>query len=269
VEGQERPVTESDAPNSGTADVPPGTHPLEEAARRGIGPLSSLGQEVWHGEARPCVSCGHLVLRDQRECDSCGQDLCIEMIEKMRVHAGPWDVFEHLHPFPGVSLERVIRQIRRGIVTEASIVRGPATDFQWRFAVETPGLCRYFGRCWNCHGEASPSDTYCSHCLEYLSIEKPKATSANTPDTADTDSQSAVAEEVTTELRELSAVIGEGQLQRRESIHDEPPRIAGVRATWVALAIIAVVIASLLFVVQMRNSDHVSSSPALSPTVTQ
>jgi len=94
----------------------------------------------------------------------------------MRQHAGPWFVLEHVRPFPGVSLERVVRQIRRGLITETSIVRGPSNDYQWRFAVETPGLCRYFGKCWCCHGAVTLSETYCPHCLHYLTFEKPRST---------------------------------------------------------------------------------------------
>lgn len=161
-------------------DLPEGNHPLEIAARTGFGPLSPLVQEVWHGHATPCVSCGQLVQRGARKCEHCGQNLTPRMVEKMRLHAGPWFVLEHLHPFPGVTLDRIIRQIRRGLLTEASIVRGPATDFQWRFAVEIPGLCRYFGRCWDCHGLVAPSDSYCPGCLRYLTFEKPAAP-AGTP----------------------------------------------------------------------------------------
>lgn len=154
--------------------LPEGGHALEVAARAGFGPLSPLAQEVWHGQGVPCVSCGQLVHRDDPNCEHCGQDLSEEMIQKMRQHAGPWFVLEHVRPFPGVSLERVIRQIRRGLITETSIVRGPSNDYQWRFAVETPGLCRYFEKCWCCHGPVSLSDTYCPHCLHYLSFEKPR-----------------------------------------------------------------------------------------------
>ena len=100
---------------------------LEIAARRGIGPLSPQGTQVWHGFAEPCVSCGQLVKRGASECDQCGQDLSPAMLEKMRIHAGPWYVLEHVRPFPGVSLERIIRQIRRGLITGTSIVRGPGT----------------------------------------------------------------------------------------------------------------------------------------------
>ncbi|MBI1825411.1 MAG: zinc ribbon domain-containing protein [Planctomycetes bacterium] len=168
-------------------DLPPGNHALEVAARRGFGPLSSQGKNIWHGEATPCVSCGQLVERGAATCEDCGQDLSDEMVDKMRQHAGPWFVLEHIRPFPGVSLERIVRQIRRGFVTETSIVRGPATDFQWRFAVETPGLCRYFGKCWRCHHGVSATDTYCPNCLSHLAFEStraadaPRATAAHFP----------------------------------------------------------------------------------------
>ena len=159
-------------------ELPPGDHALEVAARKGFGPLSPVAKRVWHGDASPCVTCGQLVHLDNDRCDHCGQDLREEMIEKMRTHAGPWYVLEHLRPFPGVSLDRIVRQIRRGIITETSIVRGPSTDYQWRFAVETPGLCRYFAKCWHCHHVVSPSDTYCQSCLSHLTFEKPRPVSA-------------------------------------------------------------------------------------------
>ncbi len=154
-------------------EPPQGNHALEIAARAGFGPLSPMSRKVWHGDALPCVSCGQLVHRTHAQCDHCGQDLREEMIEKMRAHSGPWFVLEHLRPFPGVSLDRIIRQIRRGLITETSIVRGPATDYHWRFAVETPGLCRYFSRCWHCHHDVKPSDSFCAACLSNLSFETP------------------------------------------------------------------------------------------------
>ena len=164
--------TEQPMPPEYDDDLPPGDHPLEVAARDGIGPLSPIGRKVWHGNAIPCVTCGQLVLRDQTECHHCQQDLSPEMIAKMRAHAGPWYVLEHVRPFPGVTLERIVKQIRRGLLTETSIVRGPATDYQWRFVVETPGLCRYFGRCWNCHEAVSPADNCCLNCHSSLALNQ-------------------------------------------------------------------------------------------------
>jgi hypothetical protein len=89
-------------PEAGEDDfeLPPGNHALEVAARRGLGPLSPLGRKTWHGEARPCVSCGQLVHRDDQACEECGQDLSDEMVEKMLAHAGPWYVAEHVGRSP-------------------------------------------------------------------------------------------------------------------------------------------------------------------------
>jgi RNA polymerase subunit RPABC4/transcription elongation factor Spt4 len=154
-------------------ELPPGDHANEVAARNGFGPLSPLAAEVWHGQAMPCVSCGQLVRRAARECGECGQDLSDEMLDRMLLHAGPWYVHEHVRPFPGVTRERIIRQILRGVLNETSIVRGPETDHQWRFAVETPGLCRYFHKCWNCHGDVAPEQLFCPACLSDLRFFDP------------------------------------------------------------------------------------------------
>lgn len=301
-------------------DWPPGDHPLEIAARRGLGPLSARGREVWHGEAVPCVSCGQLVRRGDIECDDCGQDLTPEMIEKMRAHAGPWYVLEHVRPFPGVTLERIVRQIRRGLLTETSIVRGPATDYQWRFAVETPGLCRYFGRCWHCHDEVGTEETYCKACLSYLGFGKPKAAPAprspNTPDSspkAETaadehvdhdaerarhvlnapqvpraprvpptviprgDSVRVLPSQLGTtiltammtrpsdaddepepppspELVQLSQVIDRVPHHRREAEVESAPTVFGIRATWIAVLLLVMVIGSLAVVTRWRST---------------
>lgn len=170
------PTTEEPTDAGPDDDLPSGSHALEVAARRGFGPLSAAAKQTWHGNATPCVTCGQLVMRETLQCDHCGQDLRGDMLDKMRAHAGPWFVLEHLRPFPGVSLDRIIRQIRRGLITETSIVRGPATDFHWCFAVETPGLCRFFGKCWHCHHAVTASDVYCPSCLSHLSFEETKPT---------------------------------------------------------------------------------------------
>lgn len=325
----ERPATtdpEVEAEPELAVDLPPGSHPLEVAARRGIGPLSPRGREVWHGHARPCVSCGQLVLHDAAECDECGQDLSQEMLEKMRAHAGPWYVLEHVRPFPGVSLERIVRQIRRGLITETSIVRGPSTDYQWRYAIETPGLCRYFERCWQCHEKVSPADTYCRSCLSYLSFERPQTPAVAPAPTPDVAPPAAVGPEPTVvgqpvaepagvgqpvgepegrgspteilsnivrsadeagpiavaapdppdrtarpepapapadELRELSALVGKAELPSHDTIWDEPPRIGGVRATWVVAAVLIVVIVGLLLLTESRGDSLLPLLPVV------
>ncbi len=148
---------------------------LERAAKRGVGPMGPDGGIAWHGLARPCVSCGELVRRSDFVCENCGQDLSAEMLEKMRSHSGPWYVHEHVRPFPGVSLERLIRQIRRGVLQPTTIVRGPTTFHQWRFAAETPVLAKYLGVCWNCQVGISPEWATCSECGadQNIGFEKP------------------------------------------------------------------------------------------------
>lgn len=257
-------------PEAATDQLPMGDHPLEVAARRGIGPLSTLANEHWHGQAKPCVSCGLLVMRDQRQCDHCGQDLSDVMLEKMRAHAGPWYVLEHLRPFPGVSLERIIRQINRGVLTETSIIRGPFTDFQWRFAVETPGICRHFGKCWKCHKDVSSSDLHCQHCLAYLEgVDKnggalpaseagshvtPALTPAPTP-AAGMAANRPIRESAKASnqnLQALSQALGHAEARRRDQNLDDPPRVGGIRAIWIAMFIIAVFVGVLLFLSSTR-----------------
>ena len=104
-----------------------GISALEVAAQRGFGPLSPKGMVVWHGQSAPCVSCGELVMRTDISCAHCGQDLSLEMITRMQAHAGPWYVHEHVRPFPGVTLERLIRQARRGVLTPTALAFSEAT----------------------------------------------------------------------------------------------------------------------------------------------
>lgn len=260
------------------AALPPGSHPLEVAARSGFGPLSPLEKQVWHGQATPCVSCGQLVRRQDGECSGCGQDLGEDMIGKMRTHAGPWYVLEHVRPFPGVSLERIILQIRRGLITPTSIVRGPATHHQWRFAVETPGLCRYFTVCWHCHETISPADTHCKSCLSSLAFDQPRATAApaasatpQAPVPAAAPKPSAlpiapaspiapappqpapVNAAMATELGRLSAAVHDARATTTDDIWDAPPRIGGIRATWVVAVLLALVIVVLLWITGTRS----------------
>lgn len=262
---------------SASTGVPAGDHPLEVAARAGIGPLSAMGQKVWHGEAVPCVSCGQLVRRNSAHCNSCGQDLGDEMIARMRKHAGPWYVLEHLRPFPGVALDRILLQVRRGLITPTSIVRGPATDYQWRFAVETPGLCLHFGRCWNCFHGVKETESYCPACLSHLGFEKPasqppsvatippptqQAGSVGAPQAAGqaTSPPGQIQTDRSSDLDELATAAQQAhqaQLQNLDhSAHGGP-----VRAGWIAATVVVFVLASLLWFTSVRGNKTPGTSP--------
>jgi len=248
------------SPQNAQASLPPGMQPrlsaLETASRRGIGPLSGLGQQVWHGHARPCVSCGELAPRDAACCPHCGQDLSVEMIDRMRQHAGPWYVHEHVRPFPGVTLERLIRQARRGVLNATTIVRGPTTDHQWRFAGETPGLCKHVGMCWYCQGPVSAQVSRCDSC----GVDLDRA-----PDAAERERMSAhvssnARARAQTELDQLSAV-----LQSQSDVAPMPRRSrpAGkprpMPAWLFGVAVIIVFVIALVAVVQLRKSSDTLS----------
>ncbi len=283
---------ESAAAPAPMEDLPPGNHPAEVAARSGFGPLSAKVSDIWHGYSEPCVSCGQLVPRDAQQCYHCEQDLTDEMLEKMRAHAGPWFVLEHVRPFPGVSFERLLRQIQRGVLTATSIVRGPATDYQWRYAVETPGLCLYFEKCWNCHEQVNPTDRFCKSCLTRLAFEQPTANpttqatpaTQTTPATPGVNPAIALAQHANTsavqtpaqtaaaartpaphrvhELADLSAAVDAAKDFTSEQIWDEPPKLFGISVTWLAGIVIVLIIIALMLITQIRQQPDVSKSAA-------
>ena len=276
------------SPAPATPDLPPGDHPLEVAARQGFGPLSPKAQSVWHGQAMPCVTCGALVHREDMACEHCAQDLSEEMLAKMRQHAGPWYVLEHVRPFPGVSLELIIRQIQRGLITETSILRGPATDYQWRFAVETPGLCRYFLRCWKCHVQVTPTAAYCEDCLSTLNFQDQRAESkpsalarpggaappapSGTSDVAVAPAANRVLpsavprQTIRDSLSELTAALDEADVKRRDDLWDEPPRVGGIRATWIAIILLVLTVLALLWIVAARTPKALNKTAQVQTT---
>lgn len=253
----------ADTPNpTPTDELPPGDHPLEIAARKGIGPLSPNAGGVWHGQTTPCVSCGQLVLRDAPSCDSCGQDLSARMIDKMKAHAGPWYVLEHVRPFPGVSLERIVRQIRRGVLGETSIVRGPVTDFQWRFAGETPGICRYFGKCWSCHEPVPPADATCPACgsVQAILVRRSDTAGASAGSMAP---QATAAGTPVDPILALSAAVDRADGTAELVLRNRPPTVGGIPAGWLITLLLIVVGAAFVWFTQFRSA--VTQPPATAP----
>ena len=217
---------------------------LETAAQRGIGPLSDLGRRVWHGESIPCISCGELVGRSASQCELCGQDLSQPMVDRMRAHAGPWYVMEHVRPFPGVTLERLIRQAKRGVLVRTTIIRGPTTDHQWRFAAETPGLSRFVGCCWRCQSDVKPQDHSCASCSADL-LPTATAGEANLPGGSPGD--------MVPELAELTAALGRSSEAIANHAPDDQRRIGPFRAGWVITALVILLIAAVMYLVKIRQ----------------
>ncbi len=220
-----KPAT-PDLPDQAVHLGPTGLSAVELAAQRGIGPLSSLGNLVWHGEARPCASCGQLVRRSEETCGQCGQDLSPAMLEKMRTHSGPWYVLEHVRPFPGVSSERLVRQIRRGVLTRTTVVRGPTTHHQWRFAAETPVLCRYLGCCWACQAQVGESDTICPACGADLNASA-------APEEIALGAAGGPRQPTSAELVKLSAALKAAPVLQHTHRSEGPPRVGRIPAYWI------------------------------------
>jgi hypothetical protein len=212
-------------------------------------------------------------------CDYCGQNLSEGMIGKMLAHAGPWYVLEHVRPFPGVSLERIVRQISRGLIEPTTIVRGPETGHQWRFAVETPGLCRFFGLCWHCHEIVSETDEYCGACSSDLCFKFQRAASGRTAPRSSTSTAGQARQPVAAppsetpmapwtefknvgweaserdELRQLSAALKDVPAPAFDPEADAVPRVAGVRPFWIMAALLLLVIVVLVLVAHWRAKD--------------
>ncbi len=179
--------------------------PLAIAARRGIGPLSRHSSGIWHGDSAPCASCAQLNTRVAEHCAHCGQNLGQDMLQKMAKHSGTWFVFDTVRPFPGVSLERMLSLIKRGALKATSIVRGPTTYYQWRFAIETPLIARLLGHCWNCHAEVAAAEQDCPQCRAKLDGRfNGEPEHVTTPDAS---SPATVEGEASLELTELSKAL--------------------------------------------------------------
>lgn len=267
----------------------PGNSAVEIAARRGFGPLLAKASEQWHGDSRPCVSCGQLVRRDADACVACGEDLSDDMLRKMRQAAGPWYVLEHVRPFPGVTLDRLVRQVRRGVLTRTTIVRGPTTFHQWRYAGETPGLSKFLGVCWNCQTPVGEADAACLGCGVSLDAGVPGEVAATETASPSSDSSMArvsgvlvdgagrqstavvgvtqgdgvvgsgssygagAAAGLRDDLDELRAAVSSvGQRRRGEAV-DVDQRVGGVPVSWIIVAIMVSVVGLLFAIVSMRG----------------
>lgn len=249
-------------------DRPPSSaeqeHPLVAAARAGFGPLSGRAGGVWHGDSTPCVSCARLNSRSAEVCIHCGQDLSQDMLQRMGKHSGPWFVYDNLRPFPGVSLERIIRQIKRGVLGRTAIVRGPTTFYQWRYATESPLLARLLGHCWNCQSAVTEQERYCPQCKVTLEGHyRPDQLGGGGNGLEATDGGPS-----SDQLRELSLAISQSHLDSNISRLPRPRGDSLGRVALIALAAGLIVVMSIVAVVSLRrtsgkpeSADHPSAEP--------
>lgn len=257
-------MPENIAPETPTPTASEAEHPLAVGARGGIGPLSEQGKEVWHGQSTPCASCAQLNGRVAAHCAHCGQDLGQAMLSKMAKHSGSWFVYDTARPFPGVSLERMIHLINKSALRPTSIVRGPTTYYQWRFAAETPLICKYLGRCWSCQSPVTAQRNDCPQCKVALDgnfkAEPPGQARGNAPVVNDG------ANSLTPELAELSKAVRISDPDRSPAqLARKAERPLG-KAPLIFLVIAVIVVALIVTLVSRNDEDVPPATPPDSST---
>jgi hypothetical protein len=178
------------------------------------------------------------------------------MLKRMARHSGPWFVYDNIKPFPGVSLERIHKLVERGGLTRTSIVRGPSTYFQWRFATETPGVATQLGRCWQCQVELSTdASAECPACQAVL--DRDVHAEAKPGSRSDPRSDSAVAEpELTPEMVALSAAAAEVPTSERRR---RPTQSNPLSLTFFAITVVVVLCIVIIAKVSGNRDDEATS----------
>lgn len=257
-------MPENIAPDTPTPTASEAEHPLAVGARSGIGPLSERAKEVWHGQSAPCASCAQLNRRDATHCAHCGQDLGQAMLSKMAKHSGSWFVCDTARPFPGVSLERIIHLINKSAIRPTSIVRGPTTYYQWRFAAETPLICKYLGRCWSCQSPVTAQRDDCPQCKVALDgnfkVEPPGQGRENAPVPNDGGNSP------TPELAALSRAVrtSDPDLSPVRLAHNAERPLG--KAPLIFLVIAVIVVALIVTLVSRDDEEAPSATPPASST---
>lgn len=78
---------------------------------------------------------------------------------------GPWFIRDTEHPFkPGCSFQTLKALIRRGVVTPATVLRGPTTRQFWTPADRVPSVANLLGRCHACATPATEAEEACTAC---------------------------------------------------------------------------------------------------------
>ena len=127
-----------------------------------------------------CPFCGALHGDIGRPCRHCGTEDTTAARAAARKRVGPWFVLQTKNlAAPGMSLPSLLGLIRQGLVTDRSVIRGPATGQLWRLASKVRGISREFGSCYGCGGDLYAADPLCPHC------QRPQSLPADIDETPD------------------------------------------------------------------------------------
>jgi hypothetical protein len=118
-----------------------------------------------------CPYCGTISANPKR-CDRCSGHFDPLSRQATQNAMGPWFIRDVANPSrPGCSFETLRDMIKRGKVTQETILKGPTTRQFWNFAARTPSVANLLGLCHNCHSEVSPEAYSCGACGAVFSPE--------------------------------------------------------------------------------------------------
>jgi len=140
-----------------------GLKPLEPAgdAAKPI-PAAAPSEAV---PTKTCPYCGHDIPEAATICRYCEEPLDARARRRQKKRAGDWSLLSaRASATRGVSFRQMVEWVADGTVNENSSVSGPTTEFQWRFACETPRLSKYLGVCYQCGSPVKSSDAVCAAC---------------------------------------------------------------------------------------------------------
>ena len=110
-----------------------------------------------------CQSCGKIFRGEGTLCPSC-RELPSEK-EAPPQKEGLWSVLgEGTETLTGLAFEQLLQMVKLGEIGRYTTVKGPTTDYQWKYASETPRLCRYLNICYNCGARVETRQTFCHIC---------------------------------------------------------------------------------------------------------
>lgn len=110
-----------------------------------------------------CELCGKRFKGEGKVCPECSGKSAEKGVPEQR--EGLWSLLgEGAQSQSGLSFEEVQRMVKLGEITRYSTVKGPTTNYEWKYASETPRLCRYLSICYQCGGRVETQQTFCHIC---------------------------------------------------------------------------------------------------------
>ncbi len=147
-----------------------------------------------------CPYCGHVEAAPAERCGKCNGFFDPLSRKVTQQHMGPWFIRDNTAPFrPGCSYEVITKQVEKGKITPATIMRGPTTKQFWSVARMVPGVAHLLGFCHSCGASVDKNASFCPQCSAQFSHQGDRLALGLDPD------DSSVFEEAARAQAELAA----------------------------------------------------------------